>query len=104
MSGNSKAGYSNACHKCNHHHNFQMGRAIGVVNGVIRRMYAAKEAGRNCYVGPSGIAVTGVIGSSRPAFENAEDRARANANARGDLALPDNASMRPTVISVLPRG
>jgi len=51
-----------------------------------RRLYAAKDAGRNCYVGPSGIAVTGVIGSSPPAFEN-EDRARANANAEGDLAL-----------------
>jgi hypothetical protein len=51
-------------------------------------LYAAKDAGRNCYVGPSGIAVTGVIGSSRPAFKN-EDRARANAsaNAEGDLAL-----------------
>jgi diguanylate cyclase (GGDEF)-like protein len=62
---------------------------VVLVEAADRRMYAAKEAGRNCYVGPSGIAVAGVFGSPRPVFGNVEDGASKNANAKGDLALPD---------------
>jgi diguanylate cyclase (GGDEF)-like protein len=59
-----------------------------------RRMYAAKEAGRNCYIGPTGIAVTGVFGSSRPVCEDAEDTARRNANVKGDPVSLVNAGSR----------
>ena len=60
-----------------------------LVETADRRMYLAKEAGRNCYVGPNGIAVTGVFGSPRSVSENAQDRPRKNADPNGDWASPN---------------
>lgn len=60
-----------------------------LVEAADRRMYAAKEAGRNCYVGPSGVAMAGVFGPSRPVSGDAQDSASRNADAKRDLALFD---------------
>ena len=57
-----------------------------LVEAADRRMYMAKEAGRNCYVGPSGVAVASVFGSAREVSENAEGRVKKNASAERDLA------------------
>lgn len=58
-----------------------------LVEAADRRMYMAKDAGRNSYVGPSGATVGGVFGSPHPVFENTEARARRNVN--GDTTPPD---------------
>jgi diguanylate cyclase (GGDEF)-like protein len=63
-----------------------------LIEAADRRMYMAKEAGRNGYVGPSGIAVTRVFGSPRPGSELPGDRARNNVNVKGDLASLDRPS------------
>jgi diguanylate cyclase (GGDEF)-like protein len=63
-----------------------------LVEAADRRMYEAKEAGRNCYVGPSGAAVPGVFRSSRPGSENTQDEVRNNAAVNGDLASPGKVS------------
>jgi len=57
----------------------------GLVEAADRRMYLAKAAGRNGFIGPSGIAVSGVFGPSRAVSENAENGARNNANTKGKL-------------------
>ena len=63
-----------------------------LVEAADRRMYMAKDAGRNSYVGPSGATVGGVFGSPHPVFENTEARARNNA--KGDTASLDAAGSR----------
>jgi diguanylate cyclase (GGDEF)-like protein len=74
-----------------------------LVETADRRMYLAKEAGRNCYVGPKGITVAGVFGSPRPVSERSEDMPRKNTNADADLAAPnetvsqDNTRMKELV-------
>jgi diguanylate cyclase (GGDEF)-like protein len=42
-----------------------------MVDMADRRMYEAKEAGRNCYVGPNGIPAAGMFGSPRTAADTA---------------------------------
>ena len=69
-----------------------------------RRMYLAKQAGRNCYVGPNGVAATGVFGSSQPARENPQARVWNNANLGIDPASPiTNGSRRISAMKDLIR-
>lgn len=65
-----------------------------LVEAADRRMYAAKEAGRNGYAGPSGATASGVFGSSWPIFENMEASARNSSNVKGDTASIDAAGSR----------
>jgi len=74
-----------------------------LVEAADRRMYAAKEAGRNCYVGPSGMVVAGLFGSSRSASGNVEVGAGKNADPKDDLASLDRTTSKeiaPTKVLV----
>jgi len=57
-----------------------------------RRMYMAKEAGRNSYVGPSGATLSGIFGSPQRTQKNTESRARNHVN--GDTTSPGAAGSR----------
>lgn len=65
-----------------------------LVEAADRRMYRAKTAGRNSYVGPGRATVGGLFGSSLPVFENTEAAAPNSSDVKGVTASPGAAGSR----------